>query len=275
MQSDIVATGEAQTFIEMDTRDQQQIIASFAGEVIDELMYTVNGKDGISYAGINFITFFMGDIEVEPWVQFERVQIADRWFWSATVRARNTRYGLASLGTAEVPEFMEVHDKDPKGKWVKAQDGSWKMHLELDVFCRRKALSMAQRNAKRAVTPEPILKKWLAYFRDKKAGKNVEAPFKPKVVSAEYSVSSEPLPPKQTSSEPQDQKQAAYIKELLLEKGLDVEILAVYKYVNVMRVEPTEQLDQEDWWKYNEILTKHLKAEWENVEGGHGRWEIK
>ena len=56
-------------FLEMDRRDQQQIVAALTGEVIGDLMYRVQGKDAISWAGINHICFFMGDIEVDKWVE--------------------------------------------------------------------------------------------------------------------------------------------------------------------------------------------------------------
>ncbi|GAI37822.1 unnamed protein product, partial [marine sediment metagenome] len=172
---------KSEIFMQMDVMDQQQIVAAATGEVIDELVYKVKGQTAISWMGINHICFFMGDIAVDDWVQWERVEMfGDRVYWSATVRARNDKYGLSSLGTAEAPELADTHVVDDKGGWVKNPDGSWKMTLREDPHCRRKALSMAQRNGKRAVIPAAVLKKWLEYFLELKKGKILNPPFQPK-----------------------------------------------------------------------------------------------
>ncbi len=190
---------KSEIFLEMDRRDQQQIVAAMTGEVIDELIYKVKGKTAISWAGINHISFHMGDIEVNDpkETQWERITMfGDRVYWSATIRAQNTKYGLSSLGTAEAPELADTHVVDDKGKWVKAPDGSWEMTLREDPHCRRKALSMAQRNGKRAVMPAVVLKKWLEYFLKLKKGESVDPPFQPKYVESTQ------LPPKKTEEKP-------------------------------------------------------------------------
>jgi len=175
---------KSEIFMKLDLLDQQQIVAEATGDVIEELVYKVKGKTAISWAGINHISFFMGDIEVDDWVQWERVTMfGDRVYWSATIRARNTKYGLSSLGTAEAPELADTHVVD-NGEWVKNPDGSWKMTLREDPHCRRKALSMAQRNGKRAVIPAAVLKRWLEYFLDLRKGKIVGPPFQPKYVES-------------------------------------------------------------------------------------------
>ena len=176
-------------FTELDRRDQQQIIMELSGEVVKELFYDVNGKKGLSYTGVNTTAYFMGDIKTELGVEWEKIEMDGRQYWSATVRAINETFNLASLGMAEVPEQMEVHDLDENRKWVKNPDGSWKTHLEFDRFCRRKALSMAQRNAKKGVMPEGILEAFLKYFIRRAAGeKNLDPPFNPKKIPADYKV---------------------------------------------------------------------------------------
>ena len=97
-----------QVFLEMDRRDQQQIVLSYIGEAVDELFYEVEGRKGLSWKGINTICYMMGDIKVEPWVQWDRTEMHDQEYWSATVRAVNERYNLASLGTAEAPLMRMV-----------------------------------------------------------------------------------------------------------------------------------------------------------------------
>ncbi|GAH54717.1 unnamed protein product, partial [marine sediment metagenome] len=78
----------------------------------------------------------------------------------------------------------DTHVVDDDGRWVKNSDGSWKMTLREDPHCRRKALSMAQRNGKRAVMPAAVLKKWLEYFLKIKKGETVDPPFQPKYVDS-------------------------------------------------------------------------------------------
>jgi len=191
-------------YIELDRRDQQQIVMAAMGDVVDELFYEVHGRKALSWEGINTAAYIMGDIEIDPWVEWERIEMFDKFYWSATVRARNTRFGLSSLGMAETPELMDVYDRDERNQKIPDPDkpGEFKSHLEPDEFCRRKALSKAQRNAKRAVMPTAVLKKWLQYFIDLKLfqkGTRREKPgipFKPKTVDAEYQVLGDPKPEK-------------------------------------------------------------------------------
>jgi len=184
---------KSEIFLQMDILDQQQIVAAATGAVIEALVYKVKGKTAISWAGINHISFFMGDIEVDDWVQWDKITMfGDRVYWAATIRARNMKYGLSSLGTAEAPELADTHVVDDKGKWVKNPDGSWEMTLREDPHCRRKALSMAQRNGKRAVIPAAVLEKWLEYFLNLRKGKIVDPPFQPKYVDSTASTQKQP-----------------------------------------------------------------------------------
>ena len=193
----IVGVEPKDFFIELDRRDQQQIVMAAMGEVVDELFYDVKGRKALSWEGINTVAYLMGDIEMDDWVKWERVEMfGDRVYWSATVRARNTRFGLSSLGTAEDPELMAIYDRDERNQKIPDPDrpGDFKEHLEPDEFCRRKALSKAQRNAKRAVMPTAVLGKWLQYFvnlqlfRKGTRRERPVMPFKPKTVDAEYQV---------------------------------------------------------------------------------------
>lgn len=175
-------------YMEMDRRDQLQIVAEAMGEVVTEMVYEVHGKKGLSYKGTNTIAFYMGDVGIRPGVEWERIEMNHRVYWSATVQGYNEKYNLTALGTAEAPEMMEVYDREEHNEKIPDGKGGFKTHLEFDEHCRRKALSKAQRNAKRAVMPEPVLLKWLTYFWDKKQGRDVQPPFKPRVAEAEYTV---------------------------------------------------------------------------------------
>jgi hypothetical protein len=283
--------GEPLIFIEMDRRDQQQIVLAATGEVIDELIYTVKGQVAISWAGVNHIAFWMGDIEVDPDVKWERVvMFGDRVYWSATVRARNTKYGLASLGTAEAPELTEIHAVNDAGGWVKNTDGSWRMQLVEDPHCRRKALSMAQRNAKRAVIPAAALGRWLSYFlelRKFSQGKldaEPAPPFKPKIVEADYEVKPSP---KDTQTQkpgpvarlgpPPTPLPGAKITEKdihyrLRAAGAEQGTVGTHVEGGGYVVEPTRELTDEEQYFINDALVP-LGATW--VEKGYyGRWVV-
>jgi hypothetical protein len=266
-------------FTELDRRDQEQIIMEATGEASKELFYDVNGKKGLSYEGVNTVTFFMGDIETETWFQREKVELNGQVFWSTTVRAVNKTFSLAALGTAEVPEMMEVHDVDEKKKWVKNPDGSWKTHLEFDRFVLRKSMSMAQRNAKRAVMPTPMLLKFLEYFVKRSAGDTkAEIPYNPRKISSDYKV----LPDqegaaKEKSTHPPAKGQLGkvnlgIIAYNLKALGFGEDDVSVVDDEDEYIVDPLRDLSEEEHYKINGTL-EPMGATWEEV-GYRGRWRI-
>lgn len=277
---------KSEVFLEMDRQDQLQIVAEAMGEVVEELVYVVQGKKGLSYKGVNLIAFYMGDIGVEPWVDWQQIQMDNQMYWSATVQGYNKRYNLTALGTAEVPEQMQVYDRNEKGGKISDGRGGFKSHLEFDRFCRRKALSMAQRNAKRAVMPEAMIKKWLDYFWDKKQGRDVKPPFKPKAVDADFTVIEKEVkkktkkkPKKKAPKDdhegplktPQVDPDEEHIKATLEANDIPVDILTIYKYGKAVRLVPKSDFPQELFEDYNEAILSLLNAKWlaENK-----RWEI-
>ena len=271
---------KSEVFLEMDRQDQLQIVAEAMGAVVEELVYVVQGKKGLSYKGVNLIAFYMGDIGVEPWVDWQRIQMEDQMYWSATVRGCNERYNLTALGTAEVPEQMEVYDRDEKGGKTPDGRGGFKSHLEFDRFCRRKALSMAQRNAKRAVMPEAMIKKWLDYFWDKKQGRDVEPPFKPKSVNADFTVieegkekekKPEKKPRKQVALKPGVQESEDRVRATLEAADVDLKRLVITKYGDKVRIIPQEGYDEVVWVDDHQVIVKLLKGVWVAEET---RWEV-
>jgi len=273
---------KSEIYMQMDVLDQQQIVAEVTGEVINDLVYVVKGKTAISWAGINHISFFMGDIEVDDWVQWERITMfGDRVYWAATIRARNTKYGLSSLGTAEAPELADIHVVDDDGNWVKNPDGEWKFDLRPDPHCRRKALSMAQRNGKRAVMPAAVLAKWLEYFLKLKKGAKVDPPFQPKYVESTSTVVSntkEMVPKK--NSKPKTKLSLALGKVSkdtvaynLKAAGFTEDIVVVLEEGDNVIVEPTRELTEEEIYKISGVL-EDVGAVFEEV-GYFGRWKIK
>ena len=275
-------------FTELDRRDQEQIIMEATGEASKELFYDVNGKKGLSYEGVNTVTFFMGDIETETWYQREKVELNDQIFWSTTVRAVNKTFNLAALGTAEVPEMMDVYDVDPKTKKrIQNEDGTFKMHKEFDRFVLRKSMSMAQRNAKRAVMPMPMLKKFLEFFVKRAAGDTkAEIPYNPRKIPSDYKVLPDqaggeerkektPLPPaKEAAPEkappPTEGPEEAVYRALEV-AGLDPSTLTIYVYGKRIYIEPGS-VPVEAIISYSKVLGA-LGAEWKQI-GKVGRWEV-
>ncbi|GAH83513.1 unnamed protein product [marine sediment metagenome] len=85
VEEDKAIVPKSEVFLEMDRQDQLQIVAEAMGGVVEELVYVVQGKKGLSYKGVNLIAFYMGDIGVEPWVDWQRIQMDNQMYWSATV----------------------------------------------------------------------------------------------------------------------------------------------------------------------------------------------
>jgi len=274
-------------FTELDRRDQEQIIMEATGEASKELFYDVNGKKGLSYEGVNTVTFFMGDIETEPWFQREKVELNGQVFWSTTVRAINKTFSLAALGTAEVPEMMDVYDLDPKThKRIQNDDGTFKMHKEFDRFCLRKSLSMAQRNAKRAVMPTPMLLKFLEYFVKRAAGDmKAEIPYNPRKIPSDYKIlpDQEMPPPAKTPAREKAAPPPAkgfqpgkvnldIIAYNLKALGFGEDDIKVYEEEDGYTVEPIRDLSDVEHYKISGTL-EPMGATWEEV-GYRGIWRI-
>lgn len=250
-------------FTEMDRRDQEQMIMLESGEIPKELFYDIQGKKGLSYEGINTVAFFMGDVETEKWFQREKVELHGQIFWSTTVRAVNNTFKLAALGTAEVPEMMEVHDVDDKRQWMKNPDGSWKTHPEFDRFCLRKSMSMAQRNAKHAVMPTVMLVKFLEYFVQRAAGKDVEPPYNSRKIQAGYRILQEEGKGGKTEKKPQEtRKELKPPTKDVIEynlKALDpnyLEVIEVIEYQTefMIAAKPGIALPDQDQYKIDGAL---------------------
>jgi len=177
------------------------------------------------------------------------------------------KYGLSSLGTAEAPELADTHVVDDKGKWVKNPDGSWEMTLREDPHCRRKALSMAQRNGKRAVIPAAVLEKWLEYFLNLRKGKIVDPPFQPKYVESTQKTE------KKTPEKKTEKKAPNKIQLSLGEVSVDVIVynlkainfgendVSVSEQDDGFYVEPSKGLTDAEFNRIQEML-ENMGVEW-------------
>ena len=103
-----------------------------------------NGSQQLTYTGIKWLVLHMAQkgqplsIYDKPDVELVKHDPEDKsqWIWYATVKARNVKTGLDSIGASEQP-FLDEH----RGN-------------QYDPFGRTKAISKAERNAFRKQIPE-------------------------------------------------------------------------------------------------------------------------
>ena len=129
----------------LDNADCKQIESADVS-VLQSLAYDLRGKKQISFAGIKWLVLNMSRHE-EPLtidvvdLHLERyTEEQSSWVWYATVKARNGKTGLETLGASE-QAFVSNGRVDP--------------------FSRTKALSKAERNAYRKQIPELEIKQML------------------------------------------------------------------------------------------------------------------
>ena len=129
----------------LDNADARQIETADAS-IRQSLAYDLRGRKQISFAGIKWLVLQMSqhdqpltvdivDLHLERYTEDQ-----SSWVWYATVKAKNTKTGLETLGASE-QAFIS------NGK--------------IDPFSRTKALSKAERNAYRKQIPELEIKQML------------------------------------------------------------------------------------------------------------------
>jgi len=142
---------ETEDFVALDRMDEEQIIRELSGELVTEYVYSFKqgGRTiiGLSYAGVKACIHKMGNIEVDGLV----IQDGEESY-------RAYCYALDKLRNIKVWGAFEQPKNLPNGK--------------LDPFAYTKAVSKAQRNAMRALLPEPIIKALVREYleRQKKGG---------------------------------------------------------------------------------------------------------
>lgn len=141
---------------EIERRDDNQVLASLAGEAIKEYAYHFkdsNGRPvtGLSWAGIKEIAQLRGNIVVQD------VDIQEQEdFIRVVVRAADLDRNISVFGGCHQPKKMRV----------KKDDGSYT--LVPDDFCFQKALSKAQRNAIKSLLPTTLLTKMMEVYLGKR-----------------------------------------------------------------------------------------------------------
>jgi hypothetical protein len=171
-------------FLEMEKRDEEQVLAELQGKVIEEMFYeTKDHKVVISWVGIKEIARRYGGIEMcdprEALIQ----EFND--FFLVSVKATDTKNNYSMLGASVQSKLMDVHDLDEAKKWKRDEHGNYVFHKEPDPFTLQKAVSKAQRNAIRALIPEAYFAQMIETW--KRGGKPPQQE-KPKKVDAEAKV---------------------------------------------------------------------------------------
>jgi len=127
---------EHEDFVELDRRDEAQIVRELTGELVEEYAYSFyQGNQlvvGLSYAGVKAAAQQMGNITVsEPKIH------ETEEYWTAYCSATDKTNGITFWGGAQQAKFLSNGNPDP--------------------FAFAKVISKAQRNAIRALLPETII----------------------------------------------------------------------------------------------------------------------
>jgi len=148
---------------EIEQKDEAQVLAELAGELISEMIYTVEvydrkakrkvSKARLSWAGTKEVARSRGNIVLtEPVVT--DLDAAIRIMVKATDLTRN----FTVFGGCQQPRKMKVNDVDDETGQI---TGS---HYEDDPFCFQKGLSKCQRNALTLCIPADYTAKCITRF---------------------------------------------------------------------------------------------------------------
>lgn len=148
---------------EIEQKDEGQVLAELAGELISEMVYTVEAYDRkakrkvskarLSWAGTKEVARSRGNIVLtEPIVT--DLDTAIRIMVKATDLTRN----FTVFGGCQQPHKMKVNDVDDESGEVTGY------HYEDDPFCFQKGLSKCQRNALTLCIPADYSAKCITRF---------------------------------------------------------------------------------------------------------------
>ena len=154
----IERTDDSKPFQEMDVLDEQQITEELKGHILESYFYEVQGRPGLSYAGIKAVAARYA-AQGHP-ISVEHVEIVaseDGLSFRAIAVAKDLTTGEKRTGAAEVERWMDSDMKKPK------------------PFAYTMAGSKAQRNAIRHFLPESVIEAAYKEFREKKKGGAVKA----------------------------------------------------------------------------------------------------
>ena len=134
---------------EIDRKDDQQILASLGGELIDEYVYSFKDgrgrtQEGLSWAGVRELAQLRGNITLS------KPEIEDHPdYIRAMVMATDLDRNVSMWGGTHQPKMIKPRDGDPYP----------------DEFAFEKAVSKAQRNAIKNIMPTAVVKGVIAKLK--------------------------------------------------------------------------------------------------------------
>lgn len=148
---------------EIEKRDESQVLAELAGELIEDMIYTVDTYDRrqkktirrarLSWAGTKEVARSRGNIILaEPVVTDLDTTIR------VMVKATDLTRNFTVFGGCQQPRKMKVNDVDPHSGEVIS------FHYEDDAYCFQKGLSKCQRNALTLCIPADYAAKCIERF---------------------------------------------------------------------------------------------------------------
>ncbi len=139
---------------QLGRRDDDAIVATLTGRVIEEYVYSVRQDgsvvDGLTHAGVAELARLRGGIQIDD-VRFEEKASS----WIAAVRATDSYTGASRIGTYEQP--MQANGVD-------------------DAHAFTKAVHKAQRNAVEQLLPTAVVKEFISSHRPGRASSAAPAP---------------------------------------------------------------------------------------------------
>jgi len=216
-----------QDFMELEKRDEAQILAEIQGNVIDEMIYSFKSGSrtvtGISWVGIKELARMYGKIDVEL-VKLEETDT----HYIVIVKARDIERGNSMLGTSTQAKIMKTRDGETP-----------------DPFAVQKAMSKAQRNAIRSLIPETYMKE---VFRELKNGNPKKK--QPRHVESEVN--------------PFNGDKRSQIASALDRAKLDAMQLDIEETDGTLTITPDPSLDEATWKRYHNVFTRY-GGEWNDV----------
>jgi len=145
----IVPASEAESFQLMERRDEEQIVAALEGKYLDEFVYSFQqgGKtvEGLSWVGIQEAARAYGGIQCS--IEKMKIEETEKEI-VVMLEAVDTQTNSSAIGVSSQAKMM----KTSRG-------------IMEDTFARQKAVAKAQRNAKRQLLPQALLRQWIEKHR--------------------------------------------------------------------------------------------------------------
>lgn len=150
----IVPTNEAEVYQLMERRDEEQIVASLEGKYLDEFVYSFQqgGKvvEGLSWVGIQEAARAYGGVQCP--IEKMKVEETEKDI-IVYIEAIDVQTNSSAIGVSSQSRMMRT----------------FKGVME-DAFARQKAVAKAQRNAKKQLLPQALLRQWIEKHRIAKSG---------------------------------------------------------------------------------------------------------